>query len=122
MTVLVCGSRRWGATDPIHRELNRLLARETSLWVVQGRARGADTIAYKWARYYGQVPWSFPVTEEDWAAKGKGAGPARNELMLVKAKPELVLAFTTNLSGSRGTADMVRRARAAGVPVQIYSD
>ena len=42
----------------------------------------------------------------------RGAGPVRNARMLVE-KPDLVIAFP----GGPGTADMVRRARAAGVEV-----
>lgn len=38
---------------------------------------------------------------------------ASNAAMLAHAKPDLVVAFP----GARGTADMVRRARAAGVRV-----
>jgi hypothetical protein len=41
--------------------------------------------------------------------------------MLQEGKPALVLAFTEGLEASRGTADMVRRARAAAVGVRVFS-
>lgn len=44
----------------------------------------------------------------------RAAGPIRDQEMLDKGKPDLVVAFL----GNRGTADMVRRAREAGVPVR----
>lgn len=50
--------------------------------------------------------------------KCRGAGPLRNQAML-EAEPHAVIAFTRDLSTSRGTADMVRRARAAGVRVWL---
>jgi hypothetical protein len=44
---------------------------------------------------------------------GKGAGPRRNKQMIEEGNPDLVIAFP----GGRGTADMINRARAAGVRV-----
>ena len=43
----------------------------------------------------------------------RGAGPERNARMLAEGRPDLVVAFP----GGTGTADMVRRAKAAGVRV-----
>jgi hypothetical protein len=48
----------------------------------------------------------------DWKRHGPAAGPMRNQRMLDWG-PDLVVAF----AGGKGTADMVRRARAAGVDV-----
>jgi hypothetical protein len=50
-----------------------------------------------------------------WKKHGRAAGPIRNQRMLDKGKPDLVVAFP----GGRGTADMIRRAERAGVPVRI---
>jgi len=49
----------------------------------------------------------------NWRTHGKAAGPIRNQQMLDEGRPHLVVAFP----GGTGTADMVRRAKAAGVPV-----
>jgi hypothetical protein len=49
----------------------------------------------------------------DWKAHGRAAGPIRNQRMIDEHRPELVVAAP----GGRGTADMVRRARAAGIEV-----
>jgi hypothetical protein len=49
----------------------------------------------------------------DWTRHGKAAGPKRNQLMLDKEKPDLVIAFP----GGKGTADMVARAKAQGFKV-----
>ena len=50
----------------------------------------------------------------DWKRYGRGAGPARNQAMLVEFNPQLLVAFP----GGKGTADMVRRAQKAGVRVE----
>lgn len=50
----------------------------------------------------------------DWEKHGRAAGPIRNEKMLIVGTPDMVLAFP----GGRGTADMIRKAEAAGLPVR----
>lgn len=92
--------------------------------VIHGGARGADNLAKIWARYTDSTEfseirdWEFPAL---WDKYGKAAGPIRNQQMLDDAKPELVLAFHDNLALSKGTADMVDRAKKAGIPVYLVS-
>lgn len=50
----------------------------------------------------------------DWKTHGRAAGPIRNQRMIDEWKPTLVIAF----AGGRGTADMIRRAKAAGIEVR----
>lgn len=81
-------------------------------WVIiSGKAKGADTVAIEWA----VVNWcSWEEYPADWEQYGKAAGPIRNQRMLDEGKPDLVIAFP----GGTGTADMVRRAKAAGIEVR----
>ena len=51
--------------------------------------------------------------QADWKKYGKSAGCRRNALMLRDGCPDFVVAFP----GGRGTADMVKKAKAAGVRV-----
>ena len=78
--------------------------------VIHGGARGADISADVCALAFGIDVEVYPA---DWAKHGKAAGPIRNAQMLREGRPDAVLAFP----GGRGTADMVRRAKRAGVPV-----
>lgn len=78
--------------------------------VIHGAARGADRIAASWAFRRRIKCWPFPA---DWDSYGRGAGLIRNAEMLVASQPDIVIAFP----GGTGTADMVARAHAAGVPV-----
>lgn len=139
MRVLVCGGRDYGN---IPDELNhpnreqklkeyehilRTLSKLSFDWpkhpedeygnwlpnvtIISGAARGVDTAAVDWA----VVNWCpFIEYPADWKKYGGAAGPIRNQQMLDEGKPDLVVAFP----GGSGTADMVRRARAAGVPVK----
>jgi DNA-binding MurR/RpiR family transcriptional regulator len=60
---------------------------------------------------------SYPA---DWEAYGKAAGPIRNQRMLDEGKPDLVIAFS-DLPTTSGTYDMIKRAKAAGIPVYLVS-
>jgi hypothetical protein len=77
--------------------------------LVHGAASGADAMAGRWAGANGVSVTTFPA---DWNRYGRSAGPRRNQAM-VDSEPDLVVAFP----GGRGTADMVRRAEAAGIRV-----
>lgn len=108
MRVLVCGGRDFADSRLLHDTLTGLGRAFEEL--IEGGASGADGMAYAWADRHG-----LPVTtfKADWKRYGNRAGPIRNQRMLDEGKPDLVVAFP----GGRGTADMVKRARAAGVRV-----
>jgi hypothetical protein len=109
--VLVCGGRDFQQTMALSRTLDRLQAERGQFSVVMhGGAKGADFSAACWAEVRGIPTLKFPA---DWITYGKAAGPVRNERMLDEGRPDLVIAFP----GGRGTADMVKRAKAAGVEV-----
>jgi hypothetical protein len=83
--------------------------------IIHGGATGADTLAQAYANDR-VIPTL--VFKADWDKYGRAAGPKRNAAMLKQGKPDLVIAFP----GGKGTADMVRRAEAAGVPVRRVGD
>ncbi len=111
--VLVCGGRDYDDSWHVDETLDSL-AQVTGLspitHVITGDAMGADLLAGWWAKRRHR---SLIVYEADWATHGKAAGPKRNATMLTDGKPDVVVAFP----GGKGTADMVRRARKAGVLV-----
>jgi hypothetical protein len=116
MTVLCCGDRNWWDWATTFAALQRLGSGTT---VVEGEARGADRMARTVAEQLGYAVRPYPAR---WRQYGKAAGPIRNQLML-DSNPdiELVLAFHNFLPKSKGTADMVRRAREAGIPVRVIA-
>lgn len=117
--VLICGSRDW--TDG--RMILDQLADLTTVYhvtVVAGGARGADRLAAMAARQL-----DLPVEEyfADWDKLGKQAGFRRNEQMLASGVDE-VWAFKDGFAGTPGkggTEHMVRIARQAGVPVELFT-
>lgn len=114
--VLVCGSRTWTYYEDgeLIREFIDSLPANTI--IVHGDARGADRIAAACAFQRGLEVHAYPAK---WALFSKRAGVLRNQEMLDEEHPDLVAAFTLNIVTSKGTGDMVRRARDAGIPVEI---
>jgi hypothetical protein len=109
--VLVCGGRDFHDRGRVHHALDAFHARKGPVTVViQGGARGADAHAASWALERDIVSLTFPA---DWKQHGKSAGWIRNQLMLEKGEPDVVIAFP----GGSGTGDMVRRAEKAGLTV-----
>lgn len=136
MRVLVCGGRDFGMSRgyalgsfkyDVDRE--RILAERSLFYatmnehcptglevIVHGAGKGADTLAERWAKRRGQEAMPFPA---NWYPNGRSAGldrsagPRRNQQMIDEGRPELVVAFP----GGRGTADMVKRAKAANIKV-----
>lgn len=110
MRVLVCGGRNYsdwallaGVLDGLHRvtPIN---------CIIHGAARGADALAERWAIEKNVARYRFPA---DWQKYGLAAGPIRNQIMIDRGKPELLVAFP----GGRGTADMIRRAQTASIRI-----
>jgi hypothetical protein len=111
MRVLVCGGRDYSDFEHLSEVLDRHYRVRPFSHLIHGGAAGADLLADTWAsdNHVLRVPFFA-----EWDVFGKSAGPIRNGRMLEEGKPDLVLAF----AGGRGTADMIRKAEASGVPVQ----
>jgi hypothetical protein len=113
LRILICGSRHWDRPDIIESQIARL---PNGCTIIQGHARGADLIAARCATAHGHYVESFPA---QWEAHGKAAGPIRNSQML-EAKPDETWAFSTRRPLTKGTADMCRKSRAAGLTVRVW--
>lgn len=109
MKVLFSGSRDWDDVDAV-RHWFHVLSLGPEDTVIDGAARGLDSIAYRLACEYGCGRVRFPAL---WAKDGRAAGPMRNQRMLDIAQPEIVLAFP--LPKSVGTIHMMRIAVNAGI-------
>lgn len=142
MRVLICGDRDWSHEGPIAALVSGLYAAYgPDIAFIQGSARGADSIAKRYADALAEKDprvesLSFPAlwTEHDRegrtpipcrCAEGaricKVAGPRRNQQMMDEGCPDLGYAFHDFIENSRGTKDMVRRLEAAGKPVYVTS-
>lgn len=139
MRVLVCGDRNWEDSlvlnEDIHTDIITIILEgfaqngechnmdgAEAMVLIEGEARGADRAAAQWYDDYSPKTYCGCDVEierypADWDKHHKAAGPIRNQKMLAVGKPDIVLAFHNDLEHSKGTADMVKRAVKANVPV-----
>ena len=115
MIVLITGGRAYKNQREMWSVLDRLHADRGFTYLMHGDAQGADHMAHRWAKQRGVQPVAM---EALWDVNGKKDGMARNTRMLTFRTPDLCVAF----SGGRGTANMMRIAREAGVELIDVED
>jgi hypothetical protein len=103
MITAIVGSRGFDDYTSMCQVLSALTPQVTM--VVSGGAKGADTLAERWA-YANSIPCK--VLRPDWS-KGRGAGHIRNSDIVRMS--ERVVAFWDGVSpGTKSTIDMARRS------------
>ena len=102
MLTLICGGRDYDGDVSCLDKIQITM-------VVQGGANGADRLAKEWAKLRGI---HHAEVEALWGCFGKGAGPKRNEAMLI-LRPAYCVAFP----GGRGTDSMVKLCESHDIPV-----
>lgn len=114
----MCGSRDWTDDHPIEAVIEGIAYNWSDVHIIHGNARGADQLAREIAAVaeHDPIVESFPA---HWHTYGRAAGPIRNQRML-DAGADLVVAFS-DIPITKGTQDMVDRAKKAGVPVWVVS-
>lgn len=114
MRVLVTGGRDYNDRTVVFCALNKFDSTIGNITaIIHGDATGADYLAKCWAVAYDVKEIPEPVKKDEWRDLGRKAGPLRNQKMLDLYAPDCVVAFP----GGRGTANMMRLAEEAGVPV-----
>lgn len=113
--VIVTGGRDYQDRHAVHDALSRVAPSV----VLEGGAKGADTLGGTWAAHAGLPRMRVPAR---WQDHGAAAGPRRNAVMLNigqalaegLGRPLVVVAFP----GGKGTADCVTQALARGIEVR----
>ncbi len=123
MKVLCCGDRNWNNINIIMEHLMKFPA---DTIIIEGEARGADTISRMAAEFLGFKVQKFPADWEKYkslAINGRKnpAGPIRNRQMLDE-KPDLVLAFHNDIGNSKGTKDCITEAKKRGIEVRLIKE
>lgn len=114
---LICGTRYYAQQRHLTHIMDWHLAAHRQASdidpiIVNGAARGADTLGRLWAESRGLTVESYPA---DWEGLGNKAGPIRNQQMLDTGIDHGFAFYDRPIWASAGTSDMVRRLRAAGV-------
>jgi len=115
MRLLICGDRNWTNKELIRKYIFSLKPDV----IIEGCARGADSIAGKLAREYNIELEEYPA---NWKKYHIIAGPIRNKQMLVEGKPDFILAFHNDIKNSKGTKNMVAQSKKAGIKGKVISE
>lgn len=107
LKVIVAGPRDFDDYDIVSFELIYYLSvledrYQKKIEIVQGGAKGVDSIAKDFARNMGYPCKQF---DADWTQHGRYAGPLRNQEMAQYS--DVLIAFN---NGSKGTANMIKQA------------
>jgi len=111
MRVIISGSRALKDADAL---VARAIAESgfAVSAVLSGCSGAVDRAGERWGRRAGVPVIGFVA---DWQAHGRRAGPLRNGRMAAAADALIAVWNGT----SRGTADMIRQARAKGLAVHV---
>ena len=122
LRVLICGSRNWINKRRIGKYLDTLIDDEgylpENITIIHGACKGADYHAGNEAKGRSMTVEEYPA---DWK-QGFSSGPKRNQRMLDEGKPNRVVAFHEDIQNSKGTRDMVARAKKANVPIEVITN
>lgn len=116
--VIIAGSRNFTDYDTLVAKCDIVMGEfnpAQDIQIVSGRARGADQLGEQYAL---QRDYDLKLFPADWGTHGKSAGPIRNDQMARYAN--VLIAF--KLGNSKGTADMIKRAKAKGLCVYVVED
>lgn len=118
MKILVCGDRNWCDDIKMSTVLSTI-PNANDVILIHGDARGADKMSGRIGSKLGFKVISYPAK---WNIFGKGAGPIRNHQMLDE-NPDIeeVIAFHNDIEHSKGTKDMISRAKKQGIKYRIIT-
>jgi hypothetical protein len=120
----VTGSRTWGGGNYLNYEDWEKVAVQLSnaqakfgndLVVIEGHAIGLDIMVYALCIQMGIAVQAMPA---NWEKYGKAAGPIRNQQMIDEHRADFAVAFSHDLTKSRGTTDMLKRLKHANIPTR----
>lgn len=119
--LLIAGSRDYTNYPEFRAVTDHLLSlaqEKYEILIIEGEARGTDSMARRYAEDKGYRLAPFPA---DWKTYGKAAGLWRNELMVSELSlyPHRAALFFWDRE-SRGTAHCIREVKKRGIQYKIF--
>ena len=112
MKLAIVGSRKLNDYNKLCEFINKKYNIAEIDTIVSGGAKGADTLAEKFAA---DNNLKLIVKEAQWDLYGRAAGPKRNKLIVEEA--DCVVAFPT--PSSTGTYNSMKLAKQMGKPLEV---
>lgn len=113
LKICVTGGRDFNDKDFIVKTLSKFVGQNIIL--AHGGASGVDEISAEFACQQG---WPVIEYKADWKKYGNSAGPIRNEEMLFKFKPHMLIAFP----GGKGTLNCINNAKSKEILIVYASN
>lgn len=103
--LMVCGSRSITDKDFIYEKIDECVAGlNDDVTIIEGEARGVDSIAKQWALDHNKKIESYPAK---WGTYGKSAGFRRN-VDMVKACDKCLILWDGNSKGTKHDLDLCK--------------
>lgn len=110
MRTIVAGSRYFDDYEILCEVIRESGINITTL--ISGHAPGADMLAERWADLTRTPKEIYPA---NWNKDGAAAGPIRNSKMAAVADAAIIIC----MKDSRGSHDMIKKAKAKNIPVYV---
>jgi hypothetical protein len=127
VTAIICGGRTYDNRPFGYEKLDSLLGKlagnDVILEVIEGGAKGADTLGGEWADARGFIRNRIPA---DWKTHGRAAGFIRNDDMANRLQARRdqagVRSMVIGMPGGTGTKMMLKISRERGFEVSSFED
>lgn len=120
MKVIIAGSRDFDNYKMLNAYCSLILkgCKKADIEIISGGAKGADSLAEKFALEHNLIFKKFPA---NWETEGKQAGTKRNREMInyVRDSKALLIAFWDGTSP--GTKNMITISINAGISVSVIN-
>ncbi len=118
--IIVARSRDFKYKEYLYEKVDKVIKdnRYTRIEIVSGGAKGADALGEQYAKDKG---YTLSIFNADWNTYGREAGFIRNYTMAQyasQAKKSVLIAFP--IGESKGTRDMIQRAKKEGFDVFVF--
>lgn len=116
--IIACGSRYWTDVEAITKRLNHVAPDI----VIHGDCNGADRIASRWR--HDDPRMNHVSMPAQWETHNRSAGPHRNARMLEVLEALMRCGYDVSVEafvmpGSKGTWDMIWRARKSPIETHV---
>ena len=123
--ILIAGSRDFEDLDVFATVFNKMaellpqsVLASRNIVIVEGGARGVDTMAREFAKGNGLL---FKEFKPEWNKYGRAAGPKRNDTMTEFVAEHNGRALFFWDGESKGTKQCIMSARKRGLPMQVWN-
>jgi hypothetical protein len=120
--IIICGSRNWADRERIADRLYDLEGLDQFTYpitIVHGNAKGADRIAHQEAQKLGLLVEPHPYQPFISPTVSAKRAPLERNTHMAALGADLCIAFWDGRS--TGTRDMLDKAEAAGIPVEVIT-